>query len=135
MSPFDSPQQTPPPINRPLYRSRQGWFLGVCRGLAEWRGVSVGWVRLAVFIGIWLSGLWPGLAIYVIVGLILKPAPVVPPANPEENAFYEDVASSRKRALRQLKRSFDELDRRAARLEAAVTSSEYDWERRLRSGR
>jgi len=121
--------------NRPLYRSRRGCFLGVCKGIAEWRGIDTVWVRLGVFIAIWLSGLWPGLAIYVIVGLLMKPEPVVPPVNDQEQEFYDDVASSRKRALAQLKRSFDALDRRTRRLEAAVTSNEYDWERRLNSGR
>ncbi|MEO0794418.1 MAG: PspC domain-containing protein [Verrucomicrobiota bacterium] len=126
---------TPPPLRKPLYRSRNGCFLGVCKGLAEWRDISVFWIRLAVFIAIWLSGLWLGLAVYVIAGLIMKPEPVIEPSNDVEQEFYDDIASSRKRALKQLKRSFDQLDRRTRRLEHAVTSNEYDWERRLHSGR
>lgn len=128
------PPHLPAPHGR-LYRSRRGWFLGVCQGLAEWRQVSVGWIRLAVFIGIWLTGLWPGLAAYVIAGLLMKPAPMVPPANEDEQEFYDAIARSRSQALRRLKRTFDELDRRTQRIEDAVTRVDYDWQRRLDTGR
>ena len=117
-----------------LYRSRNGWILGVCEGIAEWREISAGWIRFAVFVGIWMSGIWPGLAIYVVIAFIMKPAPVIEPETNDEAEFYDDVASSRKRALQSLKRSFDSLDRRIRRLEHAVTSNEYDWQRRLDEG-
>lgn len=124
---------TPPPL--PLYRSRNGWFLGVCRGLADWRNVPVIWIRLAVAIGVVLTGFWLGLAIYVVVGLLMRPAPVIPVKCDEELEFYTSISASRKNALRRLQRTFEELDRRTRRLEDAVTSSEYDWQRRLDTGK
>ncbi|GHB96319.1 envelope stress response membrane protein PspC [Cerasicoccus arenae] len=123
------------PPSLPLYRSRNGWLLGVCQGMADWRQVPVLWVRLAVFITIMLTGFWLGLAIYVIVGLLLKPAPVLPTSNDEEQEFYASISTSRRQALGRLQRTFEQLDRRTRRLEHAVTSSEYDWQRRLNSGK
>ncbi|WP_309400875.1 envelope stress response membrane protein PspC [Cerasicoccus maritimus] len=126
-------RQTPPSL--PLYRSRNGWLLGVCQGFADWRNLPVFWIRLAVAIIAILSGFWLGIALYVIVGLLMKPAPVMQPSNEEEQEFYSTISNSRQQALRRLKRTFDELDRRTRRLEHAVTSSEFDWERRLNSGK
>jgi len=41
---------------------------------------------------------------------------------------------SRGTALRRLKKTFDDLQRRIQRIETIVTSREYDWEQRLRNG-
>ncbi len=124
-----------PLTNKPLYRSRHGCFLGVCRGLADWCGVPVSWIRLAVVIAIFLTGFWLGLAVYVIVGFLMKPEPMVPIRNDEEQEFYASISTSRKTALRRLQRTYEELDRRTRRLEDAVTSTEFDWQNRLNSGR
>lgn len=126
-------RQSPPSL--PLYRSRHGWLLGVCQGLADWRNMPVIWVRLAVAIAIALTGFWLGIAVYVIVGLIMKPAPIAPIQSEEELEFYSTVSSSRQQALRRLQRTFEELDRRTRRLEHSVTSSEFEWEQRLNSGK
>ncbi|WP_269540665.1 envelope stress response membrane protein PspC [Cerasicoccus fimbriatus] len=126
-------RQSPPSL--PLYRSRHGWLLGVCQGLADWRNMPVTWVRLAMIIAIALTGFWLGIAVYVILGLIMKPAPMAPIESDEELEFYSTISSSRQQALRRLQRTFEELDRRTRRLEHSVTSSEFEWEQRLNSGK
>lgn len=123
------------PIPNTLYRSRKGVFLGVCQGIADWREFPVIWVRLATVVAIILSGFWLGLALYVAVGLLMKPAPVLPTDTDEEREFYSSISASRRHALRRLQRTFDELDRRTRRLEDSVTSAEFDWQNRLHSGK
>lgn len=114
-----------------LYRSRKGWLLGVCRGIGDSRGINPGWLRLGFVIFFVLTGWLPALLVYILVALMLKPEPALPPADDTEREFYDSYATSRTQALQRMKRLFDELDRRTRRLESAVTSTEYNWERKL----
>jgi phage shock protein C len=119
---------------RTLYRSRHGKFLGVCSGLAEYFGFRVGLVRLAAVLLALFTGFWPVIGLYILAALIMKPEPVVPPADSGEREFYESWASSRASGLDRLKRKFESLDRRIRRIEDTVTSRDFDWERRFRAG-
>ena len=119
--------------NQGFYRSRRGWFLGVCRGIGDWRGISPIWPRLAFFIFFLISGWLPALLLYVVLALVMKPEPVIPITNDEEREFYDSYTASRHQALLRMKRLFEQLDRRTRRLESVVTSREYDWNRRMGS--
>lgn len=119
------------PKNSSLYRSRRGWFLGVCRGIGESRDINPGWLRLAFIVFFFISGWLPALLVYVIIALLIKPEPIIPITNDEEREFYDSYTASRHQALLRMKRLFDELDRRTRRLETVVTSREYDWNRRM----
>ena len=112
--------------DRRIYRSRRGIILGVCRGLAEHFDLSVFWVRVAVFILFLFTGFWPVGVIYIIAGLILKPAPVVPFQDENDQEFYQSYTTSRESALQRLKRKFDNIDQRIRRMEHTVTSRDFD---------
>lgn len=112
--------------DRRIYRSRRGILLGVCRGLAEHFDLSVFWVRVAVFLMFLFTGFWPVGVIYIIAGLILKPAPVVPFQNENDQEFYQSYTTSRESALQRLKRKFDNIDQRIRRMEHTVTSRDFD---------
>jgi phage shock protein C len=114
-----------------LYRSRSGAVFGVCKGAAMYFGVNLFWLRVAVFVGIIMSGIWPGFFAYILFALLMKPEPVVPLENYEDAEFYSSYVSSRGMALQRLKRTFENLDRRIQRMENIVTARDYDWERRL----
>ena len=114
-----------------LYRSRDGMILGVCKGLAGHLDFSVFWLRVIAAVTMFLSGFWPMILLYFIAALLMKPEPVVPFENDDDREFYDSYATSRTMALQRLKRVFDSLDRRIQRMEDAVTTREYDWERRL----
>ncbi len=60
---------------RRLYRSRNGLLLGVCRGVAEYFNLSVGWTRVLVFVIFLCTGFWPVGALYLLAALLLKKAP------------------------------------------------------------
>jgi phage shock protein C len=114
-----------------LYRARDGAILGVCKGIARWREINVEWVRIAVILLAVLTSLWPVILIYVLLGMLLKPEPVVPFRNEAEREFYASYSSDRRLAVERLKRKFDHLSHRIERMEHVVTSPEFRWRQRM----
>ena len=119
---------------RPLYRSRRGMILGVCRGIAEYLNFSVFWTRVIALGILVFTGFWPVTGLYFVAALLMKPEPVVPIENDADCEFYYSYTSSRRMALQRLKSAYDQLDRRIQRMENVVTSREYDWDQRLKRG-
>ena len=118
--------------NGGLYRSRNGMLLGVCRGLAEYFDLSVGWVRFFTLLAFLFTGLWPVGILYLIMALVMKPAPVIKPSSVEEEDFYRSYADSRRMATDRLKRTYSNLERRLRRMEDVVTSRGFDWDARVK---
>lgn len=116
-----------------LYRSRDGAIFGVCKGIAEWRDLPVGVVRLGAIFLVLFTGFWPVVLIYIVAALLMKVEPVVPFEDEADEEFYSSYSTSRHMAIQRLKRSFDNLDQRIQRMENAVTARDYDWEERLNS--
>ena len=119
---------------RCLYRSRHGWFLGVCQGLADFSGIPVGWIRLAVFLATVVTSGLPVFLVYIVVGICLKPEPVIRPDTAGEWEFYNAYTAERGVALAHLKQKLDDMERRARRIESVVTARGFSWEHRLRNG-
>ncbi|MFK4766124.1 envelope stress response membrane protein PspC [Desulfobaculum sp. SPO524] len=117
---------------RGLYRSRRGIFLGVCQGVANYFDISVFWLRFFTVLTVLFTGLWPGVFLYFLAALVMRMEPVVPVNSPTEREFYDSYSRSRSLALHRLKEQFDRLERRLRRAEDYVTSSDYQWERRMR---
>ena len=114
-----------------LYRSRNGVVLGVIRGIAEYFDFSVFWARIIVVILLLVSGFWPVTGLYFLAALIMKPAPVLRINSDDAHDFYDSYVHSRPRAVDRLKRRYDNTEQRIRRMEDAVTSRDYDWERRF----
>jgi phage shock protein C len=114
-----------------LYRSRNGIIMGVCRGIAEYFDFSVFWTRAISLVLLFLSGFWPTLALYFIAALLMKPEPVLPINEDDEQEFYDSYVHSRKGAVDRLKRRYDNLERRIQRMEDSVTRREFEWKRRF----
>lgn len=100
---------------RKLYRSRNGFFFGVCRGIAEWRDLPVDLVRIA-FIVLNIFGFLP-IWIYFILALIL-------PGEPDYRKRKDDYEAE-----------FDDLKDRVGKMEDEEFDKEKDWENRFRSGK
>lgn len=113
------------------YRSRRGVILGVCRGLAEHLDFPVFWLRVIFVVGTLFTSLWPGVVLYFIAGILMKLEPVIPIENDVEQEFYNSFTTERATALRRLKRTFDNLDRRIRRMEDIVTARDFDWEQQI----
>ncbi|KJS01163.1 MAG: phage-shock protein [Desulfobulbaceae bacterium BRH_c16a] len=116
-----------------IYRSRDGVFLGVCKGLAEYFDFSIFWVRMALVVMFIFSGFWPVIGVYLVAAFFMKPEPVKPIASEEEREFYDSYVNSPKSAAQRLKKKLQELDRRIRRMEDEVTGREYEWKRRFDS--
>ena len=116
-----------------IYRARNGVFLGVCKGIAEYFDLSVFWVRIALVIIFIFSGFWPVIGVYLVAAFFMKPKPVKPLESEEEREFYDSYVHSPKTAAQRLRKKFDELERRIRGMEDKVTGREYEWERRFRS--
>jgi len=117
--------------NKTLYRSRDGMILGVCKGTGEYLDFSVFWVRVIAVGALIFSAVWPVTGLYFLAALLMKPEPVLPFRTEADEEFYHSYSTSRTMALRRLKRTFDNLDRRIRRMESIVTAREYDWENRF----
>jgi phage shock protein C len=118
-------------MQKGLYRSRNGFILGVCRGIADYFDFSVFWVRILVVIVFFLTGIWPIGVLYFLAALLMKLEPVIPIQSEEEQEFYDSYTTSRHRAAPRLKRRYENLERRIRRMEDTVTSRDFDWEERL----
>ena len=117
-----------------LYRSRGGMILGVCKGLADHFEFSVFWTRVIALIVLFVAGFLPAIGLYLLAALLMKPEPVVPIKDSGEKEFYDSYTTSRHGAVQRLKRRYETLQRRIQRMEHIVTSTEYDWENRLKNG-
>jgi phage shock protein C len=118
-------------FRRGLYRSRNGIILGVVRGISEYFDFSVFWGRTIVVILLLVSGFWPVTGLYFLVALLMKPAPVLRIDSDDAHDFYDSYVHSRPRAVDRLKRRYNNIEQRIRRMEDAVTSRDYDWERRF----
>ncbi len=116
-----------------IYRARDGVFLGVCKGVADYFDFSVFWVRLALVVIFIFSGFWPVIGVYLVAAFFMKPKPIKPIESEEERDFYDSYVNSPQRGAQRLKRKFKDLDRRIRSMEDQVTARDYDWERRFRS--
>lgn len=113
-----------------LYRSRDGVFLGVCKGIASYYDFSVFWVRMAMVVVFLLSGFWPVIGIYIVAALLMRPQPFRPIETEDEQEFYDSYVSSPRNAAQRLRKKFKNLERRIRRMEDTVTARDYEWERK-----
>ncbi len=116
-----------------IYRSRDGVFLGVCRGIAEHFDFSVFWVRMAIVITFVLSGFWPVIGIYPAAAYFMKPKAIRPIESDEEHEFYDSYVHSPRNAAQRLRKKFSNLEKRIRRMEDKVTGKEFEWERKFNS--
>ena len=114
-----------------IYRSRNGFIFGVCRGVAEHFNFSILWTSVIAIIFPLVTGFWPAIGIYLIAALLMKPAPVIPIKTEAEQEFYDSYANSRHLAARRIKRRYENLERRIRRMEHIVTAREFDWEEKI----
>ncbi len=72
-------------MTKKLYRSRNGSIAGVCQGLANWSGVSVGVIRLIFIISAFFWG--STIFLYILLALLISKEPVSPRNNQSEARY------------------------------------------------
>lgn len=118
--------------NSSLYRSRDGILLGVCQGLARYRDLPVGVIRVAAVLLTLASGIWVGIGVYLLAACLLELEPVLRPENSKESDFYNRYRRSRAAAFEDLQDKMKKLDSRLRSMEDKVTRPGFDWCSRLR---
>jgi phage shock protein C len=108
-----------------FYRDkRNGKWMGVCAGIADYTGVDVTLVRVVFVLATVCGGGGIVIPAYLIAGWI---APVKPNEiayqSEEDTKFWQGVRASPARTVRDVRSRFRDIDRRLADVETYVTSS------------
>jgi phage shock protein C len=108
-----------------FYRDkRNGKWMGVCAGIADYTGVDVTLIRIGFVLATVLGGSGIVVVAYLVAGWI---APVKPSElayqSKEDAKFWQGVRASPARTVRDVRSRFRDVDRRLADVETYVTSS------------
>jgi phage shock protein C len=58
-----------------IYRSRQGSFLGVLKGISEYFSIKVIWIRIGALVGLLITGFLPMMFLYLMLAFVMKKEP------------------------------------------------------------
>ncbi|HEY6916503.1 MAG TPA: envelope stress response membrane protein PspC [Allosphingosinicella sp.] len=102
---------------------RNAKWLGVCAGIADYTGLDVTLIRIAMVFGT-IIGSGALILVYLAAAWIAPPKPMeLDYSGPEDKKFWQGVRASPARTVRSVRSKFREIDRRLADVEAYVTSS------------
>lgn len=116
-----------------LYRDREHAMLaGVCAGVAEYFGLNRKGVRLVTVLFMLFPPFFAFIVVtYVILAIVLPAKPVDLYETEEQAAFWRGVSTAPHDVFGALRHRFRELNRRLERMEAHVTSKEFEIDREL----
>jgi phage shock protein C len=115
-----------------LYRDRENRrIMGVCAGIADYFGIDALPLRIAFLVGAFFFP-FPIIPGYFVLGLLLKKRPRELYSSREEERLWREVTVAPDRSFYALRLKFSELEARLARLEADVTSGEFELRRQFR---
>lgn len=101
---------------------RNGKIMGVCAGLADYTGVDVTLIRVAVVLLTIFALNIVGVVAYLVLGWL---APTKPrefyDVSPEDTKFWQRVRSKPGGSVRDVRSRFRDIDRRLAEVETHVT--------------
>ncbi|RYG79411.1 MAG: envelope stress response membrane protein PspC [Alphaproteobacteria bacterium] len=105
-----------------LYRDKtNAKLMGVCSGIADYTGVNVFWIRMAVVILVMMTGV--ALPAYFIAGMLLDKKPPYLYSDQAETRYWQGVRQSPKRTAREIRSRMKDVDRRLAEVETFYVSS------------
>lgn len=119
--------------NRRFYRNRdRAVIAGVCAGLADYFGFNLKVTRGIAVISLLMA--MPVTLLIYFATVILIPSAQDPAMQPNVDAgFRKALRSAPGQTLGDVKRRFQSLDSRLARLERHVTSPRFDLDREIRN--
>lgn len=120
------------PRRTKFYRDKKnGKWLGVCSGIADYTGIDVTIVRIG-FVVAMVMGSGAPLLVYLAAGMI---APIKPSElsydTPADAKFWQGVRASPRRTVRDVRSKFRDIDRRLADVETYVTSADNQLAREI----
>ena len=118
--------------SRRFFRNRdRAMIAGVCAGLADYFGFNLRVTRFLVFICLLLAPPFTLLVYFGIVFLV-PAAPTLPEPPKYDPEFRRAMRSDPAATLNDVRRRFQSLDSRLARLERYVTSPRFDLDQEFR---
>jgi len=105
-------------------------IFGVCQGIADWKGINAGYVRLALVILTVFTGFFPFGLLYLLAAFFL---PVEPAYREKESRSW--YRSGVRRGFYDLRQEFDDVARRFNKMDRGSYSKERDWEDRFKEDR
>ena len=116
-----------------LFRDKQNAMLaGVCAGIAEYAGLNRKGVRLVTVLLLLIPPFFAFIVIsYVILAIVLPVKPEDLYETQEQAEFWRGVNNAPADVFGSLRHRFRELNRRLEKMEAFVTSREFEIDREL----
>jgi phage shock protein C len=116
-----------------LYRDKQnGMIAGVCAGLADYFDFNRKGLRIAVVLMALFPPFFPFVVItYLALAIILPAKPAELYKNEEQADFWRGVTNAPSDVFGALRHRFRELNLRLEKMEAYVTSREFEIDREL----
>lgn len=109
-----------------IYRSSTNKvFAGVCGGIGEHFDFNPTGVRLLFILFTFMTQLLGGVIVYIILALMMKPAPVERFRNLEEEDFWNTYHASKDTGLAKIEQRVDALNRRLQNMESVVTQPTF----------
>ena len=105
----------------------RGIFAGVCAGVADYFGFNLKATRFLTILALIFA--FPATVLAYIAVVLLVPSEATAQPDPE---FGQQLRSSPRQTMQDVRARFRSLDRRLARLEKYVTSSRYQLDREFR---
>ena len=117
-----------------LYKDpRNGKVMGVCAGIADYADVKVNVIRWITAIAAILTGIWPIVIGYFVLGFILDPKPRDLYEDEKEEEFWKQTRKAPDYTASELRQRFRDIERRTSGMEAYMTSKRFRLERELRA--
>ena len=110
---------------------RHGKFLGVCSGIANYTGLDVTLIRIALVAGIVIGG-GALIPVYFIANWIAEDEPrEIARDSKDERKFWQGVRASPAQSAREIRSRLRDVDRRLADIEYFVTSENRSLAREI----
>lgn len=113
---------------------RNGKFMGVCSGIADYTGFDVLWVRIG-FVLTTLFGFPFPLIAYFVIGWMADAKPgslyAFEDADPEDRQFWQKTRAAPGRSIREVRSTFRDVDRRLRDIEMSYTSPNHRLAREI----
>ena len=123
---------TQPPSRTKFYLDkRNGKFMGVCSGIADYTGLDVTLVRIMMVGAMLMSG-FSVLPLYFVAGFIADDKPrELALEDQEHQRFWQGVRQSPTRTARDIRSRMRDIDRRLADIESYVTTENRSLAREI----
>lgn len=116
-----------------LYRNpARGWITGVCAGVADYFGLAPLLVRVLLVFALLTPLIVPAIIGYLVLSLALPTKPEPAFRSPDEERFWRSVSRAPGDTFSELRHRLRDQELRLRRMEAYVTSAQYEIDRELR---